>query len=101
MRVGPCFRTEVAACITYMPRNDWKMLILGASPSSFDQNRTNAAIAKWIQIYIDEASQAIMQLTKMVESRKYDEELGQFSVITCRWSQIIALCNDALRSMGM
>jgi len=100
MSTGPCFRTEVAACIKYMPQNDWKMFILGASTSSFDQGKTNAVIAEWIRIYIDEANLAIAKLTEVVENGKYGEEFGRFSVIIRRWLQIIVLCNDALRLVG-
>jgi hypothetical protein len=77
------------------------MFIIGASPSSFDQDKTNAVIAEWIQIYIDEANLAIAKLTEAVESCNYGEQLGRLSVVTRRWWQIIVLCNDALRSMGM
>ncbi|OAX79511.1 hypothetical protein ACJ72_06166 [Emergomyces africanus] len=95
---GPCFRTEVVACIRYMTPDDWNSYILGYEPASFDETRTNSIIATWIRVYIDEAEAAISKLTALRRKRKY---LGdhQFEILLMRWKQILELCKRALMAV--
>ncbi|EEQ90825.1 SET domain-containing protein [Blastomyces dermatitidis ER-3] len=95
---GPCFRTEVAACMKYMTLDDWNQYILGYQPASFDQRKTNSIIAAWIHEYIHEAEVAISKLTALRRSRKYGGE-PQFDVISMRWKQIVELCNAVLKTV--
>ncbi|PGH34817.1 hypothetical protein GX50_02378 [[Emmonsia] crescens] len=95
---GPCFRTEVAACMRYMTPDDWNRYILGYQPASFDQTKTNSIIATWIREYIREAEVAISQLTALRRSRKYLGE-HQYEVIFRRWKQIVELCNGTLKAV--
>ncbi|KAG5293902.1 SET domain-containing protein [Histoplasma capsulatum G186AR] len=95
---GPCYRTEVAACMKYMTPDDWNSHILGYQPASFDQRKTNLIIAAWIRAYIHESEVALLKLTALQLDGKYRRE-PQFKIIYMRWKQIIELCNGALKAV--
>ncbi|QSS54003.1 SET domain-containing protein [Histoplasma capsulatum var. duboisii H88] len=95
---GPCYRTEVAACMKYMTPGDWNSHILGYQPASFDQRKTNLIIAAWIRAYIHESEVALSKLTALQQDGKYRGE-PQFKIIYMRWKQIIELCNGALKAV--
>ncbi|PGG97312.1 hypothetical protein AJ79_09243 [Helicocarpus griseus UAMH5409] len=94
---GPCYRTEVVACMKYMNSDDWRSYILGYQPACFDQKKTNAIIAGWIREYIHEAEVAISRLTALQGSREFRGE-RRIEVIVTRWKQIAELCKQALRA---
>ncbi|KAK2808168.1 hypothetical protein FQN50_004909 [Emmonsiellopsis sp. PD_5] len=96
---GPCFRTEVAACMKYMTPDDWNRHILGDQPASFDQRKTNAIIAGWIGEYVHEAEVALQKLTALQGNRKYRGE-KRLGMIVMRWRQIVGLCGEAVRALG-
>ncbi|KAG5292425.1 SET domain-containing protein [Histoplasma ohiense] len=95
---GPCYRTEVAACMKYMTAGDWNSHILGYQPASFDQRKTNLIIAAWIRAYIHESEVALSKLTALQQDGKYRGE-PQLKIIYTRWKQIIELCNGALKAV--
>ncbi|KAK2753759.1 hypothetical protein FQN55_000122 [Onygenales sp. PD_40] len=95
---GPCFRTEVAACMKYMTPEDWNRHILGDQPASFDQEKTNAIIAAWIGEYVHEAEVALEKLTALQGNRKYRGE-KRLGMIVMRWRQVVELCGEAVRAM--
>ncbi|KJF60315.1 uncharacterized protein CIMG_00433 [Coccidioides immitis RS] len=97
-RAGPCFRTEVAASLTYMSVDDWSLYVGGTIPSSFDSEKTDRIVASWIRKYRDEADLAIARVEGMVRSGIY-ETANRLKSIILRWKQIRELCSVALDSL--
>ncbi|PGH26715.1 hypothetical protein AJ80_01661 [Polytolypa hystricis UAMH7299] len=97
---GPCFRTEMAACIKYMPAEDWARYAAGDQPQSFSQKKTNAIISGWIREYVKEANHAILELTKILEEGGGSSVDSRAQTILRRWRQILALCNTVLESLN-
>ncbi|KAL1959596.1 hypothetical protein VTO42DRAFT_1631 [Malbranchea cinnamomea] len=96
---GPCFRTEVAAALTYLNPEDWKQYVLGAEPPRFDQSRTDAVTSRWIRRYIEEAKATLLRITELRTRLGNRGDDPRFQLIVFRWRLIIELCYEALSSI--
>ncbi|KAI9927979.1 hypothetical protein MW887_002831 [Aspergillus wentii] len=95
---GACFRTEIAACIKYMTRRDWRNYVLGHSMKGVDDNKTQATIQEWIKIYAKEADRKIATLEAMKSSGENQIHSGKIDMLLKRWKQIKHLCDEALKA---
>lgn len=94
---GACFRTEVAACMKYMTRRDWRNYVLGHSTKGVNAAKTEKAIQEWIQIYAKEADATIAALRSSSEHQIYTHKT---EVLLKRWNQIKCLCGQALEHIA-
>lgn len=93
---GPCFRTEVAAALTYLNPEDWRQYTMGVEPPRFSQARTNNTTSKWVRKYIEEAKATLLQITELRAKLGDRGEDKRFQIIILRWRLIIELCHEAL-----
>ncbi|RLM01738.1 hypothetical protein CFD26_103576 [Aspergillus turcosus] len=97
---GACYRTEIAACLKYMTRRDWRNYALGYSTKGCDTQKSNATIQEWIRAYAKEADTTIAAL-EALGSRDIDQKCnGKVSTLLRRWKQIKALCDKALEAVS-
>jgi hypothetical protein len=96
---GSCFRTEVAATLTYLSPDDWRQYVAGHAPPVYDISRTNAVTARWIRRYIEEAKASLLKITELRARLGVLGEDKRFHTIIHRWRLIIELAHEALTSM--
>jgi hypothetical protein len=97
---GACYRTEIAACLKYMTRRDWRNYALGYPTKGCDAQKSNAIIQEWIRAYAKEADTTIAAL-EALGSREMDEKCnGKVSTLLRRWNQIKGLCDKALEAVS-
>ncbi|RHZ47288.1 uncharacterized protein CDV56_104428 [Aspergillus thermomutatus] len=70
---GACYRTEIAACLKYMTRRDWRNYALGYSTKGCDAQKSNVIIREWIRAYAKEADTTIAAL-EALGSREMDQK---------------------------
>ncbi|PWY82250.1 ribosomal N-lysine methyltransferase [Aspergillus heteromorphus CBS 117.55] len=90
---GVCYRTEIAASITYMPLKDWQNYVLGYSTRGVDERKSEAVIRGWIDAYIKESDRTITLLEQ--RSREADKHPDKVRMLLRRWAQIKRLCEGA------
>lgn len=96
---GACYRTEIAACLKYMTRRDWRNYVLGHSSKGVDARKTEDIIREWIKGYARETSAVINTLEGMKGSSEVDRGLGgKVDMLLKRWRQIDGLCRQALET---
>ncbi|KAJ9352244.1 hypothetical protein DTO027B9_5945 [Paecilomyces variotii] len=100
---GPCFRTEVAACLKYLPAKDWRSYVQGQSTRGVSPKKTSTVVRAWIGRYRKEAEETIGILERRIENEKKGgeskEDREKLDVVLGRWRQIRGLCESALESM--
>ncbi|KAL4906894.1 hypothetical protein BDW74DRAFT_176495 [Aspergillus multicolor] len=96
---GVCYRTEIAACISYMRPEDWQNYVLGSSTRGVDAKKSEDVIRGWIHAYMDEADQAIDGLKDSRFSVE-EEDQGRHQMLLKRWMQIRDLCRIALETVS-
>ncbi|KAE8151936.1 SET domain-containing protein [Aspergillus avenaceus] len=93
---GACYRTEIAACIKYMPLEDWRNYVLGYSTAGADDKKSEAVIQAWIKRYLDEAETAVNALEKIGDNETDSRDQAKIKMLLKRWRQIKVLCTKAL-----
>ncbi|OJJ43428.1 hypothetical protein ASPZODRAFT_944827 [Penicilliopsis zonata CBS 506.65] len=97
---GACYRTEIAACIKYMTRRNWRNYVLGHSTKGVDARKTESVIRGWVKTYSNEAKTTITAL----EALRSNEENVPFSsnidMLLKRWKQIEWLCNNTAEAIS-
>ncbi|KAL3483646.1 hypothetical protein BJX62DRAFT_75533 [Aspergillus germanicus] len=97
---GVCYRTEIAACIVYMPLQDWQNYALGYSTRGVDAAKSAKVIRKWIGTYVEEANANIDELLEKCGSGNMDRGDGErLRLLIKRWSQVKDLCLRALEEI--
>ncbi|KAF9892501.1 hypothetical protein FE257_001610 [Aspergillus nanangensis] len=100
---GPSTNIEVAACLKYMLRRDWRRYVDGQSTKAFDPNTTIGIINDWISAYLKESTDTIdiIQSTlraehsqEITEPKKWEHD--RLHTLLGRWKQIKQLCESAL-----
>ncbi|GLA33708.1 hypothetical protein AnigIFM63309_000542 [Aspergillus niger] len=91
---GVCYRTEIAAGLTYMPLRLWQDYVLGYSTEGVDEKMSAAVIRGWIGVYIKEADVAIARLEDLYIAQTEDQ--GVVRMLLKRWRQIRGLCEEAV-----
>ncbi|KAI5306701.1 hypothetical protein KEM56_007554 [Ascosphaera pollenicola] len=97
-----CYRTEMAACLKYMPRDDWRAYVYGENTKSADERKTAQVIKEWICKYLEECEAALKALTSQghnVDRPKTEADVD-FRAELCikRWKQIKDLCRKTLEA---
>jgi hypothetical protein len=92
---GVCYRTEIAACLKYMPLKDWRQYILGYSTDGADEKKSEAIIQGWIEKYLQEVDTTVTALEKVGASRTDPKTLEKIKMLLKRWAQIRNLCAKA------
>ncbi|KAI5285363.1 hypothetical protein KEM52_002475 [Ascosphaera acerosa] len=107
-----CYRTETAACLRYMPREDWRAFVLGQASRGHDDARTAQVVRGWIGRYLAECDRVLGELARRCsaaadESNGAGDLAGRSSradyreqLCVKRWTQIRELCRSALRAYG-
>ncbi|RAK92629.1 SET domain-containing protein, partial [Aspergillus costaricaensis CBS 115574] len=95
---GVCYRTEIAAGLTYMPLRLWQDYVLGYSTDGVDEKMSAAVIRGWIGVYIKEADEAMARLEDLYIAQTEDQ--GVVRMLLKRWRQIRALCEEAIDRMS-
>ncbi|RAH75529.1 uncharacterized protein BO66DRAFT_310466 [Aspergillus aculeatinus CBS 121060] len=93
---GVCYRTEIAAAITYMTPKDWQDHVLGYSSQSVDERRSAKVVQNWIGAYIEEADTAIRYLESVLSGKSDQFHPEKVQMLLNRWRQIRRLCFQAL-----
>lgn len=99
---GPCFRSEVAACMQYLSLTDWRNYILGYSTLGVDARKTDAVICGWIETYIREAEVTMVLLGDLLKSKQRTEEernKARIEKLMLRWKGIKALCEVVIKRL--
>lgn len=101
---GPCFRTEVVACLKYLPAKDWRSYVQGHSTRGVSPKKTSTVVRAWIGRYRKEAEETIGILERRLEGETSGKENDKgdkekLDTLLGRWRQIRALCERALESM--
>ncbi|KAF9888406.1 hypothetical protein FE257_008684 [Aspergillus nanangensis] len=92
---GACYRTEIAACISYMELEDWRNYVLGHSVKGVNADRTVSVIKKWIKTYADEARATTSLLKLAASSEEGSKNQKKLETLLRRWEQIEDLCSKA------
>ncbi|KAE8350286.1 SET domain-containing protein [Aspergillus coremiiformis] len=92
---GVCYRTEIAACIKYMPSEDWRNYVLGYSTKGADEKKSEAIIQGWIRMYLNEVDMTIAALEKTGSNLADPNDQQKIKMLTKRWTQIRDLCVKA------
>ncbi|GIC86574.1 uncharacterized protein Aud_002948 [Aspergillus udagawae] len=97
---GACYRTEIAACLKYMTRRDWRNYALGYSTKGCDAQKSNAIIQEWILAYAKEADTTIAALEALGSKEMDQKYTGKVSTLVRRWKQIKGLCDKASEAVS-
>ncbi|KAL4799389.1 hypothetical protein BDV19DRAFT_258128 [Aspergillus venezuelensis] len=97
---GVCYRTEIAACMKYMPLQDWQKYVLGYSTRGVDANKSEDVIRGWIRRYIEETDLTIEELMNLGSSEVDQENKDKVQMLLRRWRQIKDLCSIALENVS-
>ncbi|KAF7591908.1 hypothetical protein BBP40_000879 [Aspergillus hancockii] len=97
---GVCYRTEMAACSTYMPLKDWRNYVLGYSTRGTDEKKSVTIIHGWIGTYLQEVDTAITALEENETSQVAPKNLEKIKVLLKRWAQIRDLCVKASEAVS-
>ncbi|OOF98585.1 hypothetical protein ASPCADRAFT_394010 [Aspergillus carbonarius ITEM 5010] len=95
---GVCYRTEVAAGLTYMRLQEWQDYVLGYSTQGVDKKKSEAVIRRWIHTYLKEADATIDRLEDLNPDKP--EHQGMVRMLLKRWWQIRILCDTAMQAVS-
>ncbi|KAJ5252381.1 hypothetical protein N7489_002791 [Penicillium chrysogenum] len=99
---GPCYRTEVAACLSYMKEEDWRNHVLEGQSQGLDESRSMATIKRWILTYAAEADATITALQKAMElNTTVQAHRSKTDMLLRRWGQIKNLCDHAAKTVSV
>ncbi|KAJ5624579.1 hypothetical protein N7510_000888 [Penicillium lagena] len=101
-RQGVCYRTEVAACLTYMNEEDWQNHVLEGSSQGLDEATSEDTIKIWIRAYRNEADTSMAALRTVIDgSPELREHRQKLEMLLRRWVQIWDLCDRALKAVAI
>ncbi|PYI07124.1 SET domain-containing protein [Aspergillus sclerotiicarbonarius CBS 121057] len=95
---GVCYRTEIAAGLTYMRPREWQDYVLGYSTQGVDKKKSEAIIKRWIGVYLKEADTTIDRLETLNPDKP--EHQGMVRMLLKRWWQIRILCDTAMEAVS-
>ncbi|KAJ5472542.1 hypothetical protein N7530_006543 [Penicillium desertorum] len=99
---GPCYRTEVAAGLSYMKEEDWRNHVLEGQSQGLDESLSEATIKRWILTYAAEADATITALQKAMElNTTVQAHRSKAEMLLRRWRQIKDLCNHAAKTVSL
>ncbi|OQE37410.1 hypothetical protein PENCOP_c010G04831 [Penicillium coprophilum] len=99
---GPCYRTEVAACLSYMKEEDWRNHVLEGQSQGLDESRSEATIKRWILTYAAEADATITALQKAMElDTTVQAHRSKADMLLRRWRQIKDICEHAAKNVSV
>ncbi|KAJ5780969.1 hypothetical protein N7457_006129 [Penicillium paradoxum] len=99
---GPCYRTEIAACLSYMKEEDWRNHVLEGQSQGLDESRSEATIKRWIMTYAAEAEANMTALQKAMElNDTIQEHRSKAEMLLRRWKQIKDLCEHAAEAVSV
>lgn len=99
---GPCYRTETAACLSYMKEEDWRNHVLEGQSQGLDESLSEATIKRWILTYAAEAEAGISAINKAIEvNPTVQEHLPKAELLLRRWKQIKDLCEHAAETVSI
>ncbi|CAG7932865.1 unnamed protein product [Penicillium olsonii] len=99
---GPCYRTEIAACLSYMTEEDWRNHVLEGQSQGLDEPRSEATIKRWILTYAAEAEAGISAIQKAMEvDPTVQEHRSKAELLLKRWNQIKNLCEHAAETVSI
>ncbi|KAK9617800.1 hypothetical protein V6Z94_004856 [Aspergillus fumigatus] len=94
---GVCSRTINAACVKYMPSNDFRSHVHGRATKAFDTRKTWNIICKWIEIYLQESNTTIEALEALgTQNKGLVRHQDKLASLRRRWEQIRVICQNAL-----
>ncbi|RAL10564.1 uncharacterized protein BO97DRAFT_393889 [Aspergillus homomorphus CBS 101889] len=93
---GVCYRTEIAASMTYMTLKDWQNHVLGYSMKGVDEEKSASVIRNWINTYIGEADTTIRHLESLPSAGDDQLRPEMAQMLLTRWKQIRHICLRAL-----
>ncbi|GIK00928.1 hypothetical protein Aspvir_004958 [Aspergillus viridinutans] len=94
---GVCPRTINAACVKYMPSNDFRSYVQGRATRAFDTRKTWNIIRDWIEIYLRESNTTIEALESLrAQSEEQVGHQNKVASLRSRWEQIRVMCQNAL-----
>ncbi|PYH98747.1 ribosomal N-lysine methyltransferase [Aspergillus ellipticus CBS 707.79] len=96
---GVCYRTEIAASLTYMPLKDWQNYVLGYSTKGVNEQKSETVIRGWIDAYIRESDKTIALLDKRLQDGAGNHQ-EMVKMLLRRWAQIKDLCNRAMDAVS-
>ncbi|CAL5866511.1 uncharacterized protein PFLUO_LOCUS720 [Penicillium psychrofluorescens] len=101
-RHGVCYRTEVAACLTYMNEEDWQNHVLEGSSQGLDEATSEGTIKTWIRAYRNEVDTTMAALRTAIDtSPEVREHRQKAEMLLRRWAQIGDLCDRALEAVAI
>ncbi|KAJ5124732.1 uncharacterized protein N7515_008557 [Penicillium bovifimosum] len=99
---GVCYRTEIAACLSYMKEEDWRDHVLEGQSKGFDESQSEETIKRWIQTYAAEADASMTALRKAMElDPVVQAHHAKAETLLRRWKQIKDLCERATKSVSV
>lgn len=99
---GPCYRTEIAACLSYMKEEDWRNHVLEGQSKGLDETLSEATIKGWISTYAAEAEAGISALEKAIENDPtVQEHRTKAEILLKRWKQIKDICEHAAETVSI
>ena len=98
---GPCYRTEVAACLSYMKEEDWRNHVLEGTTHGLDEDRSEVTLKRWILAYATEAQATIIALQTAIDNDTTVQAHRQKAeTLLRRWEQIRNLCDNAAKTVS-
>ncbi|OGE54453.1 hypothetical protein PENARI_c006G05102 [Penicillium arizonense] len=98
---GPCYRTEVAACLSYMKEEDWRNHVLEGMTHGLDEDRSEVTLKRWILAYATEAQATIIALQTAIDNDTTVQAHRQKAeTLLRRWEQIRNLCENAAKTVS-
>ncbi|CAG8245120.1 unnamed protein product [Penicillium salamii] len=99
---GPCYRTEIAACLSYMKEQDWRNHVLEGQSEGLDETRSEATIKRWILTYAAQAEAGVSAIQKAIEvNPTVQEHRPKAELLLKRWKQIKDLCEHAAETVSI
>lgn len=98
-----CFRTTVAAAISYMQPAQWLAFIQGHGDDGFDQTKNNGVVAAWVRVLAAEVEAGLNGIEKLLEKKAFGDaprDLAKVDVARRRWRQIGGICAEALKGLA-
>ncbi|KAB8236807.1 uncharacterized protein BDW43DRAFT_225415 [Aspergillus alliaceus] len=97
---GVCYRTEIAACMKYMPLEDWRNYVLGYSTKGVDEKKSEGIIQQWIRAYLGEVDKTFTALEKTGSGQAELKDQQKIKMLMKRWTQIRDLCAKASEAVS-
>lgn len=101
-------RIEIAACLKYMSKRDFRIYIEGRSKRAFDAEKSAEIIRGWIGVYIQECEETVGIIGSMIDQLSGSMKLGRdkkwekerLEMLRSRWGQIRGICVKAMEAVG-